>query len=217
MKKEIRYRLNGLEGIIHKLHHNLELMEYISYNLHNTQFNLFNNSGLYWIWGQTMGNQIIDFYKVVIKDEKFSFAKIINIARDLKCNVDYELLEKKTKALKDEYDKTNFETVRSKHLAHQDLRVPVLRGDLRIIRLLTEKTIDLFLIFSKEFKGRKVKFSKSVASSFREIFDMVDEYGSVGALLIAEQIKGNDTVKISKIRKIVKEHQRTLKKRDKRK
>lgn len=215
MKKEIRYRLNGLEAIIHKLHHNLGLMKYISYNLHDTQFNLFNNSGLYWIWGQTMGNQIIDFYKIVIKDEKFSFAKIINVAKDLKCDVDYGLLEKKTKALKDEYDKTNFETVRSKYLAHQDLRIPELKTGLRAISSLTEKIIDLFLIFSKEFKGRKVKLSNNVVNSFGEIFNMIDEYGSVGALLIAEQIKGNDVVKISTLRKTVDEHRSSLKKRDK--
>ena len=216
MKKEIRYRLSELEGIIHRLHHNLELMEYISYNLHKKSFNLFNNSGLYWIWGQAMGNQIIDFYKAVVKDEKFSFVKIINVARDLKCDVDYELLEKKTKSLKDEYDKTNLEIIRSKYLAHQDLRVPELRTDLRTINSLTEKIIDLFLIFSKEFKGRKFKFSKNIVNSIRKIFDTIDEYKWVQEFLMFEKIKGHDTVKISRIAKSIKEYQRILKKREKR-
>ena len=158
MKKEIRQRLNGLEGIIHKLHHNLGLMEYISYNLHDNRFNLFNNSGLYWIWGQTMGNQIIDLYKVVTKNEKFSFAKIINVARDLKCDVDFDMLERETKNLKEEYDSTNFEKIRSKYLAHQDLGVPELGANLRAIRALTEKILIYSLSFPRNSKAERSNF-----------------------------------------------------------
>jgi len=130
-------------------------MQYLSFGLHKEPFNLYNNAGLYWMWGQTMGNQIMTFYKVMIKDEKFSFTKIINVAKELKCNVDFELLEKKTKALKDEYDKTNFETVRSKYIAHQDLGISETRTDLHTIDALTEKTIELFFLFQKSSKGEK--------------------------------------------------------------
>ncbi len=208
MKKEIRYRLNGLEAIIHNLHHNLQLMQYMSYGLHKEPFNLFNNSGLYWIWGKTMGNQIIDFYKVMIKDQKFSFTKIINVAKDLKSEVDYELLEKETNALKAQYDKTNFAVIRDKYIAHQDLGVQEIRADLITITSITEKTIELFLLFSKEFKGRKVKFTSQVVKSFDKIFGTIDEYEYVKAFLIAERLKGHDTVKIPSIAKVIKEHQR---------
>jgi hypothetical protein len=213
MKKEIRYRLNGLEGMIHGLHHNAELMKYLSFNLHTEPYNLFNNLGLYWIWGQTMGNQIMTFYKVMMKDEKFSFTKIINVAKELKCKVNYELLENETKALKAEYDKTDFEMVRSKYIAHQDLGVPETRTDLLTIISLTEKTIELFLLFSKEFKGRQVNFSNHVVDSLTKIFGSIDEYEWVKAFFIAERIKGNDTVRISRIAQVIKEHQREVKKR----
>jgi hypothetical protein len=162
MKKEIRYRLNGLEFIIHNLHHNAALMKYMSFNLHKEPFNLFNNIGLYWIWGQTISDQILDFYKVMRKDEKFSFPKIINVAKELKSEVNYNLLEKETNALKTQYDKTDFEKVRSKYIAHQDLRVPQIKTDLLTTLSLTEKTIEVFLLFSKEFKGRKVNLSDNV-------------------------------------------------------
>jgi hypothetical protein len=71
MEKEIEYRLFGLESIIHGLHHNLELMEYMSYGLHKERFNLFNNLRLIWIWRSLRANQIIDFYKNIAKNEKF--------------------------------------------------------------------------------------------------------------------------------------------------
>ena len=191
MKKEIRYRLNGLEFIIHNLHHNVELMKYMSFNLHKEPFNLFNNIGLYWIWGQTISNQILDFYKVMGKDEKYSFAKIINVAKGLESEVNYDLLEKETNTLKAQYDKTDFEKVRSKYIAHQDLRVPEIKADLLTTLSLTEKVIEVFLLFSKEFKGRKVNLSDHVVKSFHEIFRTIDEYEWVKAVLIAEQIKGN--------------------------
>jgi hypothetical protein len=204
MVKEIKYRLFGLESIIHRLHHNLGLMKYTSYALHKEPFNLFNNLGLYWIWGLTIGDQIIDFYKVIAKDEKFSFAKIINISRDLKCGINYELVEKKIKGLKDEYDKDDFETVRSKYLAHQDLRVPEIKTDLLTISSLTENIIKLFNTFSKEFKGKRSNFSNDVVNSFKEIFDIINEYEKVKAFLMVAQIKGQDTVKISRLAKSIK-------------
>lgn len=213
MKKEIRYRLNGLEFIVHNLHHNTALMKYMSFNLHKEPFNLFNNIGLYWIWGQTISNQILDFYKVMGKDEKFSFTKITNVAKELKSEVNYDLLENETNALKAQYDKTDFEKVRSKYIAHQDLRVPEVKTDLLTTLSLTEKTIEVFLLFSKEFKGRKVNLSDHVVKSFHEIFRTIDEYEWVKAVLIAEQIKGNKIVKISEIASSLKEHQKAQKRR----
>lgn len=214
MKNEIRYRLNGLESIVHHLHHNAELLKYLSVNLHRKTFNLFNNPGLYWVWGQTMGNQILNLYKVVVKDEKFSFIKILNIAKELKCKVNYVLLEKKISLLKDKYDKTNFETVRSKYVAHQDLRVPEMETNLFSIISLTDQTIELFLLFSKEFKGRKVKLTNFIVESVDKIFNTVDEYERVQGFLIAEQIKGNRTVKISRIATVINEYQRVIRNKE---
>jgi hypothetical protein len=212
MKKEIRYRLNGLEGMIHGLHHNAKLMQYMSFGLHKEPFNLFNNPGLYWIWGQTMGNQIMTFYKVMVKDEKFSFMKIINVAKDLKCDVDFELLEREMNALKAEYDKTNFKTVRSKYIAHQDLKVPEARADLLAIVSLTEKIIEVFFLFSKELKARKVKLSNRIIDSLDKVFETIDEYEWLKAFLIAEMIKGKDSVKLSRVRAVAREYQRDVRK-----
>jgi len=208
MKKEIRYRLNGLESIIHNLHQNAELMQYMSFGLHQESFNLFNNLGLHWIWGQLMGSQIINFYKVMMNDEKFSFTKIINVAKELKSGINCESLEKETNVLKAEYDKTDFEAVRSKYIAHQDLGVPEIRTDLTLIISITEKAIELFLLFSKEFKGREVNLTHHVVNSFDKIFGILDEYEWVKAFLITERLNGHGIVKISSITKVIKEHQR---------
>jgi hypothetical protein len=106
--------------------------------------------------------------------------------------------------LKDEYEKADFETVRSKYLTHQDLRVPEIKTDLLTISSLTENIIKLFHTFSKEFKGNRSNFSNDVVNSFKEIFDTINEYEKVKAFLMAAQIKGQDTVKISRLAKSIK-------------
>jgi hypothetical protein len=163
--------------------------------------------------GSNNGESNHVFYKVMIKDEKFSFTKIINVAKELKCNVNFELLEKETKALKDEYDKTNFETVRSKYIAHQDLGIQETRTDLHTINAFTEKTIELFFLFSKEFKGRKVKLTNHLVDAFDKIFETIDEYEWLKAFLIAEMIKRKDSVKLSKVRAVGREYRRDVRKK----
>ncbi len=203
MNEEIKYRLFGLEGIVYRLHQNLGLVEYITYGLHREPFNLSNNFGLYWTCGRIVDYLIIDFYKVIAPAERFSFAKITNISRDLRIKVNYALIEEKTKKLRTKYDGTDFETVRSKYLAHQDLRVPQMRGDIRTIRSLTEDILKLFKTFSKEFGSKRPKFSNEVADSFGEIFTTIDEYERVKGFLLWAKIEGHDTVKISKLAKIM--------------
>jgi len=205
MEEEIENRLLGLESIIHGMYHNLELMKYMSYNLHKDRFNLFNNLGLYWIWGLIMADQIIDFYKIIHKNEKFSFTKIINISKSFKCDINYELVEDKKTELKDEYDKTDFETVRSKYIAHQDLNMPEIKTDLTSISLFTEKAIELYHLFFEEFKKEKTNFSNDVINSFKEIFDEIDEYDKVKAFLMAAEIEGKDSIEISKLAEFIKE------------
>jgi len=171
MKTEIDNRLFGLESIIHGMHHNSEMMEYMSYKLHKESFNLFNNLGLYWIWGTLMANQIIDFYKVIGKNENFSFIKIINVSNDLKCEINYELIDRKITELKNEYDKTDFETVRSKYLAHKDIKVPEIKTDLTSIRF------------------------------FNEIFDRIRLLERMEALCFVTELKGGESVVISELTK----------------
>lgn len=59
MKEEINIRLNGSEYIIHSPLHNAGLLRYLTFELHDEPFSLFNNDALYWIWRQTMENQLL--------------------------------------------------------------------------------------------------------------------------------------------------------------
>lgn len=205
MNEEIKNRFEGLESIIHGLHHNNGLMQFMSFGLHKEPFNLQSNLGLYWIWGNIMGIQILDFYKTIGKHEKFSFVKLINVAKENKIKVDYELIEKMTNQLIVSYEETEFETVRSKYLAHQDLKVPEIKTNLLSIDKFTKEIDNLFSTYSKEFKYDRNEISKNVVESFGEIFNTIDEYDRLKGYLIAAQIKGEETVNISNLKDIVNE------------
>jgi hypothetical protein len=207
MKPELEERLTGLENIIHGIYHNLEMMNYINYNLHNEPFNLGNNLGLYWIWTSLMASQILEFYKLTNKKEKFSFIKIINIAKEHRSKADFDLLETKTKELVEVYDKSDYENVRSKYLAHQDLNVPEIGTDLKGISDFSKKAIGLFKSFSSEFKREQTEFNIEITNSFNEIFKTIVEYEKVKALLTARLIQGKKEVEISEIQDILDEEE----------
>lgn len=111
MNEEIKIRLSGLERIVLGLHHNAELLQYMSFNLHQETFNLINNTGLFWIWTQILGIQIINLYKVMMKEEKFSFPKIVNVAKENKVEVNYAFLENETGKVIEIFNKTDIECI----------------------------------------------------------------------------------------------------------
>jgi hypothetical protein len=204
----IEERLFGLEHIIHSIHHNVELLEFMSLNLHKERFNLFNNLGLHYIWGSLMGEVILDFYKLSNKNEKHSFQKTLNVSRDQKCDVNFDLIQSEIDKLVEQYKKLDFETVRSKYLAHQDLKVPVIKTELKSITEFKEKAFHIFQILTQEFKRVNVEFNSSVKDSFSEIFEAIDEYDEISGLLLANAIEGEEMVKISEIQEIIKKRER---------
>jgi len=205
MNKDLEYRLSGLASIVYGLHHSLGLMKYISFSLHDEPFNLSNNLGLLWIWRSLMANQLVDFYKVIAKKEKCSFTKIINVSKELKCEINYEKIEKDSIQLKDDYDKTDFEKVRSKYIAHQDLNVEIVETDLITIDSFTKRIAELSQAFFAEFRRDANKLSNEVVNSFKKVFKTIDEYEKVKAFLVAAQIRSQKTVKISDIAQTIKQ------------
>jgi hypothetical protein len=204
MKKDIEDRLFGLESIIHELYYNMKLMRYMSRNLHKETYNLFNNDALYWIWGIIMGNYILGIYKVVNDKEKFSFQKIVNIAKASKCEIDFMLIDNNIKELTDEYLKTGIEKVRDKYIAHQDLGVEEIKTDLRSLKSINDKAIEIYNALFSEFKKEKVTFTSNIIDSFAEIFNTIDEYDEIKGFLTASALNGEKTVEINKISDIVK-------------
>lgn len=198
-------RLNGLENIIHTLDCNIKILEYISYDLHKETFSLNNNIGLLWVWISILESQILEFYKLNIPSEKFSFQKIYNLLRESDAKIDYVQLDNLIKKLKHDFDKNQFDIIRSKYLAHLDIGAPDAKTDLVVVREFTNKAINLFLFIFSEIERKNREFSNDVLNSFKEIFIRLDEYEKVSAYLMVAKIKGVKTIEIDKLGAIIKE------------
>ncbi|WP_298248347.1 hypothetical protein [uncultured Christiangramia sp.] len=203
MPEDFKERLEGLENIIHGVYHNVEILIFMAFGLHRSTHSLHSNKSLIWIWSNTMAIQIIDFYKLINAREKFSFIKIINIAKNLKIKADYDKLEKGIDEITKIYTDQNYEAVRSKYLAHQDLNVPEIRTDLKGINQFSKKAIEIFHIFSEEFEYDTTEFDKEIESSFKEIFETIEKLENLN-LFIFKKISGNEKlVEISELQKII--------------
>jgi hypothetical protein len=204
----IEERLHGLEHIVHSIHHNIDLLEFMAYNLHKERFNLFNNLGLNYIWGSLMGEVLLDFYKVSNRREKHSFQKILNFSKELKFKIEYEKIQEKIDLLTKFYGKSDFETVRSKYLAHQDLGVSEIKTDLPSLKKFKAIIFELFDLITGQFGRKNVDFHNDVKSSFSEIFNAIDEYDEISGFLLANAIKGAKTVEISEIQAIIEKREK---------
>ena len=203
MPEDFKERLEGLENIIHGVYHNVEILICLAIGLHKSKYGLHSNKGLLWIWSNTMAIQIIDFYKLINAREKFSFRKIVNVANNLKIKADYEKLEKEIDEIIKIYTEQNYEAVRSKYLAHQDLNVPEIRTDLNGINQFSKKSIEIFQLFSEEFEFETKNFDKVIESSFEEIFETIEKLEELNLLIFKKLFENEETVEISELQKII--------------
>lgn len=151
-----------------------------------------------------MSIQLIDFYKVIKDDEKYSFQKCLNIIKNNGAKIDFATLEKTLTSLKKTYESNKYETVRSKYLAHQDLNVPEIYTDIFKMSNFSKRIINIFKKISKAIGYNVTVFSEEPLSSFQKIFDTIDEYERVKAFLMVKEIKGFKSVTIKALAKATK-------------
>lgn len=192
-------RLKGINSIVYELYNDLQLMEFINFELHKEVFNAQNNLGLLWFSRLTISNQAIAFYKLFSKGEKHSFRKLFNLAVSEKKKIDKAALGSEISAMEYEYAATDFETFRCKFLAHQDTQLEGFEVRLLKIKCLTEGAINLFYSFQDAFGQNLMTFDDSVKDSFREIFSAIDEYEQLKGYLLSREISGKESVTIKEL------------------
>lgn len=203
LPEDVGERLEGQESIVHGLHHNLGTINYLTFDLHNEPFSASNNVALSWICRSLLTDILVDFYKLLKPNEKYSFEKILNVAQNNGVGLDYPALRAQVATTKDDYAATPFEQVRSRYIAHQDINVPVLETDLWDVIAFNKKVVDLFFTINQAFGREITDFSEDVVQACKEIFNTIDEYERVKAHLIVEQIEGKKVTSINDIAKLV--------------
>lgn len=196
MHKDVTFRLRGIRYLIHSIHHNITTLEYLSYNLHKETFNTINNSGLYMIWSIILEHQVIYFYKLLNRKEKFSFNKLLNIAENKGVKLDYEKFRFLLAEVEDLYEEYNFEILRSKFIAHLDIDAEEFKAELPQFSSLTELLIKLLDDIQVDLGLEKEVFDTKPIDDITRIFEEIDEYERVKAYITACQIKGQDSINI---------------------
>ena len=187
------------------INNNYDLHQFLWSNLHDNYFNISSNKGLYWIWGNTISTLLIDFYKLMKEGEKFSFKKLINICNQNNESINYSVYGKKLHLLLHEYNEYNFEYIRSKLLAHQDLNVTEQRAEIFKINYFVKEVNDFFKMICSELKYTPYKIESEISKSLQEIFDRLDEFDKVSAYLIAKQLKGEKNLNFEIMKKELEE------------
>ena len=187
-------RIEGVNSIIISIKINSELHNFLWIELHRNPFNIYNNNGLYWIWSSTMSTLLIDFYKLMKTNEKFSFKKLINICIENKEPINCSELNKRLDSLNLKYDENNFELIRSKILAHQDINVTEQRTDLLKLKEFIDEIIEFYDFFCFELKYISQNSKLNVLEDLKLIFDRLDECDKISSYLITKQLQGKKSL-----------------------
>ena len=203
MDSELRKRINGIEGIVVSLVTNWEISKFLNFDLHPKAVNIQNNEGLFWIWHQLLGLVVIDLYKLYKDTEKHSIAKLLNIANHKNHRIKQSLI-KRADALKTSYSARQYEGIRSKFLAHQDLNVSRMGVDLTELDKLVLETRQWLVDLKKNQKLGCMHNNEEIHSSLVELFKSVDDWDDVQGFLLGKFLLRKKTVRISDIQKLIR-------------
>lgn len=205
MTDNLNSHLEGLESIIHNIYQNKKIAEYLLYNIHNDEFNLNNNLGLYWILKSIIESSILDFYKLLTVQEKYSFQKIINLSKSENIQANYSILEKKNEELNQMYNSLDYDYIRSKWIAHQDLSLENKSLEYKTFFCFSNNIINFFKLLSEELGYLETRFNTQVFYSFKQIFETINKYDNLKALFLFKKLHGNNTIDLDEVKKIISE------------
>ncbi|MDP8241557.1 MAG: hypothetical protein RAP70_05870 [Candidatus Celaenobacter antarcticus] len=209
MVQDIEKRIKGINHIMMSVYYNNEVMEYLALKLRNESINLKNNLFLSWINKKLIENQIINFYKLFKKPkkgrifEKFSFHEFLRIIKYRNYEINYNLLDHKVNVLYEEYESSQYQTIREKYIAHLDLNVPIIRLHIIFFIAFSKNILKLFDEICKEFNIKPDYISENIKDSLNQIFNQVSISEKIKRLCFDEKLKGNEILELSKINDII--------------
>ncbi|QRM89756.1 hypothetical protein FG167_11135 [Lacinutrix sp. WUR7] len=200
---QVGRRIDGINGILQTININTSLLNFLSFQVDRQNISVINNSGLHWISGLLLGNNILEFHKIFDKNEKHTFKRLINIAKNSKIQFDYKTLEKEIDALQIEYDKSNLKTIRDKYIAHQDLTEDEVKSDFITSFKFTQSSTKLFKKICTELNYEYKEDNDEVLNSFKDIFTITEQINGIQFLVDLAQKNKVDCIPINKIKRFI--------------
>jgi hypothetical protein len=166
-----------------------DLIEFLSYDLHDTPSPIDSNEGLYFIWRSIMSLQILTLSKLIKDDGAFSIKKLINIGGAKIKGFDKAGLLEDFSYLLSEYNRHKLGTVRDQFLAHLDISSDEIKTDIHMLCVTKNLTTSLFnRIAAGSGQGEYLHDDKCV-TAIKEVFDELDEYDKVKAVIMAAKVQ----------------------------
>jgi len=197
---QIVRRIDGINGILQTININTSLLKFLSFQVDRQNISVINNSSLHWISGLLLGNNILEFHKIFDKNEKHTFKRLINIAKNSKIQFDYKTLEKEIDALQLEYDESNLKTIRDKYIAHQDLTEDEVKSDFITSFKFTQSSTELFKKICIELNYEYMENNEEILNSFKDIFTITEQINGIQFLIDLAQKNKVDCIPINKIK-----------------
>lgn len=198
---EIEDRLDNIEQIIHNLYNKNDLLHFFTYFGWKEFPQYQNNLALEFIKHNLIESLIIDFSKLLNKNEAFSFAKLINISLELKLKIDYSIINCRIEEIIKEYKSKEFAIIRDKHIAHLDLNAPKIQAKHSAISNLCHLIVDLFRLICIEFAKQPKPFA-DMNKSINEIFIEIRRLEEIKNLCIGTLYVPVEEVKVTNLLKI---------------
>jgi len=175
----------------------------LNFKVDRQNISLINNSGLHWIYGLLLGNNILEFHKIFDKNEKHTLKKLINIAKNNKIQFDYKTLEREIDDLQIEYDKSNLKTIRDKYIAHQDFTEDEVKSDFITSFKFTQSSTKLFKKICIELNYEYKEDNDEILNSFKSIFTITEQINGIQFLVDLAQKNKVDCIPINKIKRFI--------------
>jgi hypothetical protein len=195
-------RLDVVRNMVWEVKTYQDLIEFLSYDLHDTPSRIDSNAGLYFIWRSLMALQILTLRKMINDDEPFSFQKLINIASASIKGFDKNLFQSENDLVVDEFKKNKLDFVRDKFVAHLDITSEEIGTDIHTLCITTNQVTSLFNRISTAIGRDEYMHDDCCLNGLKEIFSELDEYEKVKAIITVAQINGAHQISVADFLKV---------------
>ncbi|MES2674348.1 MAG: hypothetical protein V4660_08910 [Pseudomonadota bacterium] len=193
---QINERLKVTKDIVWQVNTYQDILEYLSYDLHDSPSPITQNEGLYFIWRSIMGLQILTLSKLIKDDGAFSFKKLINIGGASIKGFDKPAMLEEFEYIHEEYVKHRLDSVRDQFIAHLDISADEIKTDIHVLCVKKNMVTSLYNRISIAIGEEEYCHDDRCVKNIRGIFEELDEHERFKAILIAAQIKGREHVEV---------------------
>lgn len=193
---QLSERLKVTKDIIWQVNTYQDILEYLSYDLHDSSSPITQNEGLYFIWHSLMALQILTLSKLIKDNGACSLKKLINIGGASISGFDKPAMLEEFDYIHEEFVKNKLDSVRDQFIAHLDISANEIKTDIHMLCEKKNMVTSLYNQISIATGGEEYTHDDRCVKGIRGMFEELDDHERFKAILIAAQSQGRGNVDI---------------------